>query len=87
MHGGVLEQVPTWLGRLQASAWPALVGLAAPLLYPPTTHSPARAAVRGCSKLRVHLPHKVDADHGRARWDAAKKTLAVTLPILREDPF
>jgi hypothetical protein len=29
----------------------------------------------------------VDADRGRARWDAAKRELAVSAPIVDEDRF
>ncbi|PNH07605.1 hypothetical protein TSOC_005946 [Tetrabaena socialis] len=38
-------------------------------------------------KLSIHLPHKVDGERGKAKWDAGKKVLSVTLRILREDPF
>lgn len=40
-----------------------------------------------CSYLRLHLPHKVQSERGRAKWDAKKKILSVALPIIREDPF
>ena len=40
--------------------------------------------VARCSKLLLHLPRTVDADHGRARWDAAKRVLAVSAPIVPE---
>jgi hypothetical protein len=40
-----------------------------------------------CSKLRLALPHKVDLERGSAKWDSKKKTLTVTLPIIRDDPF
>ncbi len=39
------------------------------------------------SKLSIYLPHKVDEDKGKAKWDGGKKVLLVTLPIVREDPF
>eukprot|EP00879_Flechtneria_rotunda_P025079 GHRR01026623.1.p1 GENE.GHRR01026623.1~~GHRR01026623.1.p1 ORF type:complete len:190 (+),score=46.08 GHRR01026623.1:125-694(+) len=35
-------------------------------------------------KLSTHLPHKVDSDHGRAKWDSKQKVLTVSLPIIRE---
>ena len=38
-------------------------------------------------RLAVYLPHKVDAERGKAKWDAAKKTLSVTLPIIRDDDW
>lgn len=37
------------------------------------------------SKLLLHLPRKVDAAKGRARWDASKKELSVTAPIVPDD--
>jgi hypothetical protein len=40
-----------------------------------------------CSKLRLSFPHKVDSERGTAKWDNKKKTLTVTLPIIRDDPF
>lgn len=36
------------------------------------------------SKLSTYLPHAVKEDEGKARFDAATETLAVTLPIVRE---
>ncbi|GBF98514.1 hypothetical protein Rsub_11505 [Raphidocelis subcapitata] len=36
-------------------------------------------------KLLLHLPRKVDADHGRARWDAARRELAVSAPIVADE--
>eukprot|EP00878_Enallax_costatus_P044787 GHUV01053533.1.p2 GENE.GHUV01053533.1~~GHUV01053533.1.p2 ORF type:complete len:138 (+),score=47.99 GHUV01053533.1:216-629(+) len=36
-------------------------------------------------KLFVHLPHKVNSDRGKAKWDSKKKVLAVTLPIVQDD--
>lgn len=39
------------------------------------------------SKLRLSLPHKVDAERGTAKWDGKRKALSVTLPIIRPDPF
>ncbi|GLC41616.1 hypothetical protein PLESTB_000696100 [Pleodorina starrii] len=38
-------------------------------------------------KLSIHLPHKVDGERGKAKWDASKKVLSITLRIVREDPF
>ncbi|KXZ54824.1 hypothetical protein GPECTOR_4g895 [Gonium pectorale] len=38
-------------------------------------------------KLSIHLPHKVDGERGKAKWDPAKKTLSVTLRIIRDEPF
>jgi hypothetical protein len=38
-----------------------------------------------CSKLTLHLPHKVDDQRGRATWDAKQHILSVTLPILRSE--
>ncbi|KAJ9512770.1 hypothetical protein QJQ45_019076 [Haematococcus lacustris] len=35
-------------------------------------------------KLSVYLPHTVMEERGSAKWDATKKTLTVTLPIVRE---
>jgi hypothetical protein len=35
----------------------------------------------------VYLPHKVNDEKGKAKWDKAKKALFITLPIIREDPF
>ncbi|KAL6758325.1 pre-RNA processing PIH1/Nop17-domain-containing protein [Haematococcus lacustris] len=35
-------------------------------------------------KLSVYLPHSVMEERGNAKWDATKKTLTVTLPIVRE---
>lgn len=46
---------------------------------------PPRAPAR--SKLLVHLPRKVDADRGRARWDGAKRVLTVTARIAPDDAF
>lgn len=40
-----------------------------------------------CSKLSMYLPHKVDEDKGKAKWDKDKKVLSVTLPIIRDDEF
>ena len=37
------------------------------------------------SKLLVPLPRTVDADKGRARWDAARKELSVVLPVARDE--
>jgi len=33
-------------------------------------------------KLRAHLPERVDEARGRAKWDADKETLEVTLPVI-----
>jgi hypothetical protein len=33
------------------------------------------------------LPHKVNEERGKAAWDAGKRVLTVTLPIIREEPF
>ncbi|GIL55027.1 hypothetical protein Vafri_10693 [Volvox africanus] len=38
-------------------------------------------------KLSIHLPHKVDGERGKAKWDASKKVLSVTLRIVREEPL
>uniref|UniRef100_A0A7S0WQ44 PIH1D1/2/3 CS-like domain-containing protein n=1 Tax=Chlamydomonas leiostraca TaxID=1034604 RepID=A0A7S0WQ44_9CHLO len=38
-------------------------------------------------KLSIYLPHKVDEDKGKAKWDKDKRVLSVTLPIIREDEF
>lgn len=38
-------------------------------------------------KLRLPLPHKVDSERGSAKWDSKKKTLSITLPIIRDDLF
>ncbi|KAI8476102.1 MAG: hypothetical protein J3K34DRAFT_513950 [Monoraphidium minutum] len=38
-------------------------------------------------KLLLHLPRKVDAGRGCARWDAAKRELSVSAPIVQEEPF
>lgn len=35
-------------------------------------------------KLVTYLPCPVEESEGKARWDAKKECLAVTLPILRE---
>lgn len=35
-------------------------------------------------KLSTYLPHKVNHDMGKAKWDSAKQELSVTLPIVRE---
>lgn len=40
-----------------------------------------------CSKLSIHLPHKVDGERGKAKWDSTKKVLSITLRIIREEPF
>jgi|TARA_B100001142_G_scaffold142124_1_gene143361 hypothetical protein len=36
-------------------------------------------------KLNLYLPHKVDADEGKAEWDAKSETLKVSCPILDEE--
>ena len=36
-------------------------------------------------KLFLHLPHKVNDQQGRAKWDNKTETLSITLPIIRED--
>lgn len=38
-------------------------------------------------KLSIYLPHKVNSDKGKAKWDSTKNVLLVTLPIIRDDPF
>lgn len=38
-------------------------------------------------KLSMYLPHKVDSDKGKAKWDKDKKALSVTLPIIRDDDW
>jgi hypothetical protein len=38
-----------------------------------------------CSKLSTHLPHKVDHERGKAKWDSSKKQLRVVLPIIKDD--
>lgn len=38
-------------------------------------------------KLSIYLPHKVNSEKGKARWDAAKKVLAVSLPIIRDEDW
>ncbi|PNW80932.1 hypothetical protein CHLRE_07g335800v5 [Chlamydomonas reinhardtii] len=38
-------------------------------------------------KLSIHLPHKVDGERGKAKWDSTKKVLSITLRIIREEPF
>ncbi|GAX80342.1 hypothetical protein CEUSTIGMA_g7780.t1 [Chlamydomonas eustigma] len=38
-------------------------------------------------KLSIYLPHRVNEDKGKARWDSKKETLSVTLPIIRDDNF
>lgn len=48
--------------------------------------TPTRLMVRSNRyKLFLHLPHKVNDQQGRAKWDAKTETLAITLPIVRED--
>ena len=36
-------------------------------------------------KLAIFLPMPVDSDQGKAKWDAKKDTLTVTLPIIRDE--
>ena len=36
-------------------------------------------------RLGLYLPHRVDAERGKAAFDA--KLQRLTLPILRDDPF
>lgn len=36
-------------------------------------------------KLFLHLPHKVKADAGKAKWDGTKEELYISLPIIRDD--
>ena len=38
-------------------------------------------------KLQLHLPHPVDAEAGKAKWDVDLETLTITLPIKREYDF
>lgn len=38
-------------------------------------------------RLCLPLPQPVDADNGSAKWDAARTTLAITLPMKREYDF
>ena len=40
-----------------------------------------------CSKLSTYLPYPVKDKDGNAKWDQAKETLIVTLPIIRADIF
>lgn len=37
--------------------------------------------------LSVYLPHRVDADRGKAEWDQKAESLKITLPIIDEDYF
>ena len=37
------------------------------------------------SKLSIHLPHRVDETRVSAKWDKAHESLAVTMPIIREE--
>ena len=37
--------------------------------------------------LSVYLPHRVDADRGKAEWDQKAESLKITLPIVDEDYF
>ena len=36
-------------------------------------------------KLAIFLPMPVDSDQGKAKWDAKKDMLTVTLPIIRDE--
>ncbi|GLE02543.1 hypothetical protein PINS_up011381 [Pythium insidiosum] len=36
-------------------------------------------------KLSLYLPHPVRHQDGHARWDSATQTLAITLPIIRDE--
>jgi len=35
------------------------------------------------SKLFLHLPHTVNDQQGRAKWDPRTETLSIELPIVR----
>ena len=35
-------------------------------------------------KLTVYLPHKVDEERGKAKWDKHKENLNIYLPIIRK---
>ncbi|KAL6746139.1 hypothetical protein V8C86DRAFT_2951745 [Haematococcus lacustris] len=37
-----------------------------------------------CLLHGIQVPHSVMEERGSAKWDATKKTLTVTLPIVRE---
>ena len=39
------------------------------------------------SKLSTYLPYPCKHKEGNAKWDAAKDTLTVTLPIIRKEPW
>jgi len=36
-------------------------------------------------KLYLHLPHKVEHEKGKAKFDSDKSLLDLTLPVLRDD--
>ena len=36
-------------------------------------------------KLSLFLPMHVNSDEGKAKWDARKESLVVTLPIVRDE--
>lgn len=38
-------------------------------------------------KLSIYLPHKVDGEKGKAKWDGKAKVLSISVPIIREDAF
>lgn len=38
-----------------------------------------------CRKLALFLPHPVRHQDGQAKWDAAKQTLTISLPIIRDE--
>lgn len=46
-----------------------------------------RIACGARSVLSTYLPYPVKEKEGNAKWDPAKATLTVTLPIIRTDPF
>jgi hypothetical protein len=46
---------------------------------------PSAFSIDICSKLSTHLPHKVDHERGKAKWDSSKKQLRVVLPIIKDD--
>lgn len=46
---------------------------------------PPQPVLTPCSKLSLHLPHKVDDVRGKATWDGKQHVLSVTLPIVRSD--
>jgi hypothetical protein len=39
------------------------------------------------SSPQLHLPFVVDSDKGGAKWNALKKTLDVTLPVVEDSGY